>query len=710
MNTVPNHAIAEDVKLILGVQQANEIYASYLAKEEDWKEQERELATLLENELDPLQKRGCLISGINTRVKSFNSLIRKALTAYADPKITCKERYPTFTFEFVLDLWDIIGARVICLNLTDVTTVVRRILSREAFEWKRGSIKNFYEKAKLSRYRSWQVQLLWHRTSNPGAGPVRIEIQVRSILEHAWGEWEHKLFYKRTPELSLAAWSSLKMLHDQEKKQIADQLFETAKRLDRMRDIFEVATRPLHDDISVLLEHPARGALTLQLCNLIEDRSGPFRIDVAAANLTTGLRDEQVRVTWENRFIGLRSSLRGHATDERNGAERFAFDELFEVNEGASQQQPVRLELRLELEGLGDDEAKRLSDRFSPKAETLLRTVYQKRRRTAHRTFYNEYEVRLDDFKTNDRLNTRDLILRLSKTNFAYEVCTTYVLDDNRVIVPTNERQEDPCVRELKQALIPEVDALESDLRSALSSGNSRRQFAANPVGVHVNLISCSRSLSGNLEKRLIIMQRGEEAAFAHGEWSTAVSGVMTPLKESIEAAGDIPGLVFASDGSFSTEDAPPSVLRAVQREVEEELGVWVPIDHIRVLALLFDQATGQPLIVAEAYTIENLDAIKDRWSVASDAWEIKRLRELSLEGGGCIELFNDMRPAHERFGDESHHSPVPALTQTVWAADRARTEGVWGTRYAIAVLMTLCRHLGNEAIEQQIFPRGQSR
>jgi hypothetical protein len=54
--------------------------------------------------------------------------------------------------------------------------------------------------------------------------------------------------------------------------QISDALYEVAKSLDRMRDIFDLASRPLPDHTSKLLEKDIKGhSLTSELVKLIED-------------------------------------------------------------------------------------------------------------------------------------------------------------------------------------------------------------------------------------------------------------------------------------------------------------------------------------------------------------------------------------------------------------------------------------------------------
>ncbi len=627
-------------------------------------------------------------------MKTFNSLVRSAYAKYAKHRLNDPKAPKVFTWEIATgELRDIVGARIVCLNLSDVVKVVRRVLSLKNFAWQRGEIGNFYEDAKASHYRTWQVQLEWHRQEKEP--PVWVEVQVRTILEDGWAEWEHELFYKHSKAVPISAWNSLTLLHDKDKKQISDSLFEAAKSLDRMREIFDIAARMPPEYINRELEVHKGHPLEQALVDLIAGE--PFCIDVKAANLTYGLRPEQVTVDWKSgRFIGLQLLAEGCATEHIKRAQRFAFDEVYGPNAKGT-----RLHLALDRYDLESKLVDELDRHFSAKAEDLLRACYVEKKATAHRTFFNEYQARLDEFRCadSDRFNTGELLLQISKTNFAFEICTTYVLDEKRTIAPLKDGSEQGKVGKCKKALRPAVEYLEEKLRAALNAPHDRRRYSANPIGVHVNVICCPPPESKESGKKLIIMRRGAEAALHQHEWSTASSGVMVPLKESIEAGGDIPGLVFDPDSPG--DERKPSVFRAVQRELEEELALHVPIDHIRVIALLFDQITGQPLIVAEAYTPLNREKIEECRGTAPERWEVNRLVEVPLTENGLDRLFADEKVDGVVIEDAAKEIWRPPLSRTAWNAKKGVE--MWGMRYAVAVLLTFWRHVGRQAVEKHM-------
>ncbi|MGC2656776.1 MAG: RelA/SpoT domain-containing protein [Bryobacteraceae bacterium] len=681
--------IEEDVRLILRGDAA-EFLQAYKSAEARWTNQKQALEELLQRELSAMRENGCMITSINARVKRFNSAIRSAFVK--DPQNR------EFTWDAVLELRDIIGARIVCLNLNDVIKSVRRVLSIEEFQWNRKDIKNFYQEAKTSRYRTWQVQMLW-TPKNGTNNPMYIEVQVRSVLEDAWSEWEHELFYKRRPALSSQAWTSLKLLHDKEKKQISDALFEIANRLDRIRSVFEIASRPLPQHISSFLSESGGHALTDEFAGFIEKQSGLYRLDIGAANLVSGLREEQVLVTWNNAFIGLQNTPVGTLEYRMERAQRFGFDEIAAGAE-ATLENKKELQFRFDRQGLDQEIVKALDCSFSGKAKALLAICYSKKRDSAQRTFFNEYQVRLDCFRCGaNKLNTPSLSLQLSKTNFAYEVCSTYLLDPQRMIAPNQFGEEDEEIRRAKETVLPELETIENKLKAALGNG-PKWHYAANPVGVHVNLISWPLSQGSSSEKRLIIMKRGRRAVLLQSQWSTAVSGVVQPLRESIESGGDIPGTIFDADDEAPGQSRP-SVFRAVQQELEEELALHVPIDHIRVIGLLHDQCTGQPLIFAEAYTPQSVSQIKSRLGQAQDSWEIEGLCDIALNEAGLSQLFHDdLRKERSEVAEGEQLKPPPP-TQTNWHAQGNCEQ--WGARYAAAILMTFCRHVGAQKVVDRL-------
>lgn len=159
------------------------------------------------------------------------------------------------------------------------------------------------------------------------------------------------------------------------------------------------------------------------------------------------------------------------------------------------------------------------------------------------------------------------------------------------------------------------------------------RRHGSNPIGVHVNLIS----VFDPRKPLLVVTRRGSRVSDDPGKWQTSASGATCPRRSSVEWGGDVPRYVYDAEPS----DTAPSVFIAAQREVEEELGVFVPIDNIRKIALLDHQSSGQPILVAEAYTDLPFAEIKRLALVAEEKWEIETngIDAVDLTPGNCRSL-----------------------------------------------------------------------
>jgi putative GTP pyrophosphokinase len=128
---------------------------------------------------------GVFIHAVSSRAKSIESMRAKLRRkSYRNPK---------------KQMTDVVGVRVITYYRDAVDPVVAVL--RRAFEID-GALSTDKRRALDLRgfgYRS--VHLIArikpaHARGNPFLGNFQFEIQVRSILEHAWGEIEHEIVYK----------------------------------------------------------------------------------------------------------------------------------------------------------------------------------------------------------------------------------------------------------------------------------------------------------------------------------------------------------------------------------------------------------------------------------------------------------------------------------------------------------------------------------
>lgn len=98
---------------------------------------------------------------------------------------------------------DLVGIRLICNNLSDITTLqeIMGELSIDDGETNSLSIqsdshRNYFENPKESGYRAYHVNLVVPVTQASGVIRMRVEVQARTLLQDGWGELTHEDTYK----------------------------------------------------------------------------------------------------------------------------------------------------------------------------------------------------------------------------------------------------------------------------------------------------------------------------------------------------------------------------------------------------------------------------------------------------------------------------------------------------------------------------------
>ena len=134
------------------------------------------------------------IATIEARAKSLESLGKKAITPRRDNPLVPKYADPLKEIE------DISAARVITFFLKDVQKV-DKIIKREFDVLERLDKADILLQSGLVGYQSvhYIVQLGANRTSLPeytSYNGLKSEIQLRTVLQHAWAEIEHDIQYK----------------------------------------------------------------------------------------------------------------------------------------------------------------------------------------------------------------------------------------------------------------------------------------------------------------------------------------------------------------------------------------------------------------------------------------------------------------------------------------------------------------------------------
>lgn len=123
---------------------------------------------------------------VTSRVKSFGSVAEKVQRkGYADPA----------------QVTDILGVRIVTQTESDAQTLWQAL--QFWLEIPDGEQANRAAGLDPDRvgYRGWQSRCRLKYAPRDGAGRLYLELQVRSVLQHAWDEISHRLLYKLEPTL-----------------------------------------------------------------------------------------------------------------------------------------------------------------------------------------------------------------------------------------------------------------------------------------------------------------------------------------------------------------------------------------------------------------------------------------------------------------------------------------------------------------------------
>ena len=129
-----------------------------------------------------LDQAGLVVAGIEQRVKSERSLIGKL-------------ELKGGKYQQLGDLTDIIGLRVITFYIDDVDKVATAIERLYTIDW-----ENSVDKRRAHDLDSFGYLSLHYICSEPDF-PYRFEIQMRTVLQHAWANMNHDTGYKSGVEV-----------------------------------------------------------------------------------------------------------------------------------------------------------------------------------------------------------------------------------------------------------------------------------------------------------------------------------------------------------------------------------------------------------------------------------------------------------------------------------------------------------------------------
>ena len=161
---------------------------------------------------------GLLVAAIESRVKAYDSLAGKL-------------ELKGHKYKSLADLTDILGLRVITFYLDDVDKVASAVERLFTVDW-----ENSVDKRKIHEIDSFGYLSLHYICSVPGF-PYRFEIQMRTLLQHAWANMDHDTGYKSGVEIpkrymrSMSRLAGLLELVDDEFSKIRIELTDYRRRV-----------------------------------------------------------------------------------------------------------------------------------------------------------------------------------------------------------------------------------------------------------------------------------------------------------------------------------------------------------------------------------------------------------------------------------------------------------------------------------------------
>ena len=159
-----------------------------------WVREHEDAATTFRHALHELMRdAGVNFDRVDARVKSWTSLKEKARKTRADGELVYPDPWN--------DIKDIVGARITVLHSTEIPAVQR--LLADQFEVLRSVDKA--EETRVAGGFGYGSHHLVVRVEHQSEGLEDyvgqvFEVQIRTVLQHAWAEFEHDIRYKRAAE------------------------------------------------------------------------------------------------------------------------------------------------------------------------------------------------------------------------------------------------------------------------------------------------------------------------------------------------------------------------------------------------------------------------------------------------------------------------------------------------------------------------------
>ena len=197
-----------------------------------FKEYEGKILALLKNSLD---EAGIHLASIESRIKTEDSLAGKL------------ER-KGYKYKSLADITDILGVRLITYYIDDVDKVATAIERLFEVDW-----ENSIDKRKVHDIDSFGYLSL-HYVCSTEEFPFRFEIQMRTVLQHAWANLDHDTGYKSGVEIpkrymrSMSRLAGMLELIDEEFSKIRSEITDYRRKIHKLVASGNLAEVPLDGD------------------------------------------------------------------------------------------------------------------------------------------------------------------------------------------------------------------------------------------------------------------------------------------------------------------------------------------------------------------------------------------------------------------------------------------------------------------------------
>ena len=184
---------------------------------------------------DTFEQAGLVVAGIEHRIKTESSLAGKLILKGSK-------------YRSLSDITDIIGLRVITFYIDDVDKVASAVERLFTIDW-----ENSVDKRKAHEVDSFGYLSLHYICSLPDF-PYRFEIQMRTVLQHAWANMNHDTGYKSGVEVprhylrNINRLAGMLELIDEQFSQIRTELTDYRRRIKAMVSSGNLDEVPLDGD------------------------------------------------------------------------------------------------------------------------------------------------------------------------------------------------------------------------------------------------------------------------------------------------------------------------------------------------------------------------------------------------------------------------------------------------------------------------------